>query len=81
MAVGLIVHTGLVSLQVGLAVGDTETMKKFATIKRLGMQIEYQIEIEEACPHFIGRKCYRMVYVEKPNKLSRAHRYNVNLNI
>lgn len=64
----------------GLAVGDTETMKKFATVKRLAMQIEYQIEIEEAFPRFLTRAVYETVYVEKPNKLSKYHRYGVNSN-
>ena len=56
-------------LQVGLAVGDTETMKKCATIKRLEMQLQYQFEIEEAYPSFITRRAYQTVYVEKPNRL------------
>ena len=62
-------------MQVGLAVGDTKTMKKYATIKRLGMQLEYQFEIEEAYPKYITRKVYERVYVEKPNKLPRVNRY------
>lgn len=56
-------------LQVGLAVGDTETMKKCATIKRLEMQLQYQFAIEEAYPSFITRRAYLTVYVEKPNRL------------
>ena len=62
-------------MQVGLAVGDTKTMKKYATIKRLGMQLEYQFKIEEAFPKYIIRKVYERVHVEKPNKLSRVNRY------
>ena len=61
-----------------MAVGDTETMKKYATIKRLGMQLEYHIEIEEAYPSIITRKVYEMVYVEKPNKSSRVFRCEVS---
>ena len=53
--------------------GDTETMKKLATIKRLGMQLEYQFEIEEAFPKYITRKVYERVYVEKPNNMPRFH--------
>ncbi|KAJ7385762.1 Transient receptor putative cation channel sub A member 1 [Desmophyllum pertusum] len=64
----------LMNLLVGLAVGDTETMKKFATIKRLALQIEYHIQVEDSYPTFITRVAYQMVYVEKPNKLSRYHR-------
>ena len=62
-------------MQVGLAVGDTKTMKKYATIKRLVMQLEYQFKIEEAYPKYIIRKVYESVHVEKPNKLSRVNRY------
>lgn len=62
-------------LQVGLAVGDIDQMKKFATVRRLAMQIEYQIEIEEAYPSFIINRVYQEVYVEKPNKYSRRNRY------
>ncbi|KAJ7385760.1 Transient receptor putative cation channel sub A member 1 [Desmophyllum pertusum] len=69
----ILLTVALMNLLVGLAVGDTETMKKFATIKRLALQIEYHIQIDESCP-FISRAAYQMVYVEKPNKLSRFHR-------
>ena len=64
-------------LEVGLAVGDTEKMKKYATIKRVAMQLQYQIEFEEAYPNFLIRRAYQMVYVEKPNKLklSKFHRF------
>lgn len=54
--------------QVGLAVGDTEKMKKLATIKRLQLQIEYHIEIEKSYPAFITQVFYKDVYIEKPNK-------------
>ena len=68
-------------LQVGLAVGDTEMMKKYATIERLGLQLQYHIQIEEAYPIFITRKAYQMVYVEKPNKLPRSYRCGISLNV
>ncbi|PFX28694.1 Transient receptor potential cation channel subfamily A member 1 [Stylophora pistillata] len=64
----------LMNLLVGLAVGDIDQMKKFATVRRLAMQIEYQIEIEEAYPSFIINRVYQEVYVEKPNKYSRRNR-------
>ena len=59
----------LCHFQVGLAVGDTETMKRYATIQRLEKQLQYQIEVEEAYPTFITRRAYQAVYVEKPNVL------------
>ena len=64
-------------MQVGLAVGDTKTMKKYATIQRLGMQLEYQFKIEEAYPKCIIQKVYERVHVEKPNKQSRVNRYTL----
>ena len=67
--------------QVGLAVGDTEMMKKYATIERLGMQLQHHIQIEEAYPTFIIRRAYQMVYVEKPNKLPRSYRCGISLNV
>ena len=68
-------------MQVGLAVGDTETMKKYATIKRLEMQLQYQIDIEEAYPTFLTRRAYQLVYVEKPNVLTLSvfHRCVIDL--
>ena len=62
-----------------MAVGDTEKMKKYATVERLGKQLQYHIQIEEAYPIFIIRRAYQMVYVEQPNKLSRSYRCGVNL--
>ena len=61
-------------LQVGLAVGDTEKVKKLATIKRLSLQIEYHIEIEGSYPVFITRPFYEEVYDDKPNKHSMHQR-------
>ena len=43
-------------------------MKKLATIKRLALQIEYHIEIEDSYPGFITRAVYEEVYDDKPNK-------------
>ncbi|KAL9969326.1 hypothetical protein ACROYT_G021526 [Oculina patagonica] len=64
-----LLSVALMNLLVGLAVGDTEKMKKFATIKRLAMQIEYHIEIEESYPAFIkALNVYEQVYKDKPNK-------------
>ena len=62
-------------LQVGLAVGDTEKIKKLATIKRLALQIQYHVEIEDSYPGFITRPFYEEVYDFKPNKQPVHHRY------
>lgn len=42
------------------------------------MQIEYQIEIEEALPSFLTRTVYETLYVERPNKLTKYHRYGAS---
>ena len=62
-------------LQVGLAVGDTEKIKKLATIKRLALQIDYHVEVEASYPGFITRPFYEEVYDYKPNKQPLHHRY------
>ncbi|XP_068698482.1 transient receptor potential cation channel subfamily A member 1-like isoform X2 [Montipora foliosa] len=66
----------LMNLLVGLAVGDIETIQKYATINRMEIQLQYQFEIEEAYPNFITRRAYQIEYVEKPNeaKLDSFHR-------
>ena len=62
-----------------MAVGDIEEMKKFATIKRLAMQIEYHIEIEESYPAFITKAVYENIYVDKPNKHPIFHRWVLSM--
>ena len=69
-----LVNVSFLFPQVGLAVGDTEKMKKLATIKRLALQIEYHIEIEESFPVFLTRTFYEKVYDDKPNKQPVHHR-------
>ena len=49
-------------------------MKKLATIKRLALQIEYHIEIEELFPDFITQAVYEDVYDDIPNMHSMLHR-------
>jgi len=70
----VLLSVGLMNLLVGLAVGDTEKMKKLATIKRLALQIEYHIEIEELFPDFITQAVYEDVYDDMPNMHSMLHR-------
>ena len=55
-------------------------MKKLATMKRLALQIEYHIEIEDSYPVFITRHFYEEVYHDKPNcKQPLHHRYVVSV--
>ena len=55
-------------------------MKKIVTIKRLDLQIESHIEIEESYPGFIIRAFYEEVYDDKPNKHPIHHRYEFTMN-
>lgn len=52
-------------------------MKKLATIKRLALQIEYHIELEESIPCI---NAYEPDYDDKPNKHSMPHRYLFPMN-
>ena len=57
-------------LQVGLAVGDIDSIAKTATLKRLAMQVAYVAEIEETYPKFITRRLYKPYKVVMPNRPS-----------
>ena len=52
-------------------------MKKLATMKRLALQIEYHMDLEESYPVFITRHFYEEVYHDKPNIRKHVvhHRY------
>ena len=43
-------------VQVGLAVGDIDTIQQSATLKRLAMQVEFVAEIEQSYPRFVTRQ-------------------------
>ena len=73
-------QSGLLShlTQVGLAVGDIDSIQQNATLKRLAMQVEFVAEIEESYPRFITRRVYHPSLTVKPNRPTRWKRY-VNL--
>ena len=57
-------------LQVGLAVGDIDSVSRNATLKRLAMQVSYVAEIEETYPRCLRRRWYKPHVVETPNRSS-----------
>lgn len=69
---GLLLHL----TQVGLAVGDIDSIQQNATLKRLAMQVEFVAEIEESYPRFITRRVYHPSLVVKPNRPTRWKRYH-----
>ena len=71
---GLLLHL----TQVGLAVGDIDSIQQNATLKRLAMQVQFVAEIEESYPRFITRRVYHPSLVVRPNRPTRWKRY-VNL--
>ena len=60
--------------QVGLAVGDIDSIQQNATLKRLAMQVEFVAEIEESYPRFITRRVYHPSLVVRPNRPTRWKR-------
>lgn len=68
---GLLLHL----TQVGLAVGDIDSIQQNATLKRFAMQVAFVAEIEESYPRFITRRVYHPSLVVKPNRPTRWKRY------
>lgn len=62
-------------VQVGLAVGDIDTIQQSATLKRLAMQVEFVAEIEQSYPRFVTRRLYHPTVILRPNRSSRLRRY------
>ena len=62
-------------VQVGLAVGDIDTIQQSATLKRLAMQVEFVAEIEQSYPRFVTRQLYHPTVTLRPNRSSRLRRY------
>ena len=66
-------------VQVGLAVGDIDTIQQSATLKRLAMQVEFVAEIEQSYPRFLTRQLYHPTVILRPNRSSRLRRYEQSL--
>ncbi|CAG7734886.1 unnamed protein product [Allacma fusca] len=57
----------MMNLMIGLAVGDIESVRKNAQLKRLSMQVQSHISIEKSLPPFLLRKLDKTSVVEYPN--------------
>ena len=55
------------NIQVGLAVGDIESVQRTATLQRMAMQVSFVAEVENKYPRFITRKIYKPLLELKPN--------------
>ncbi|KAJ7385756.1 Transient receptor putative cation channel sub A member 1 [Desmophyllum pertusum] len=69
------------NLLVGLAVGDIDSIRQNATLKRLAMQVEFVAEIEEGYPRFLTRQVYNPTLVFRPNCSTRWKRLMTLLGI
>lgn len=58
----------LMNLLIGLAVGDIETVRRNASMKRLAMQIEHHTDLERRLPKQILNYVRRVEFYEYPNK-------------
>ncbi|XP_074035127.1 transient receptor potential cation channel A1 [Leptinotarsa decemlineata] len=57
----------LMNLLIGLAVGDIESVRRNAQLKRLAMQVELHTELERKLPHCLLEKIHKSELIEYPN--------------
>ncbi|XP_071446354.1 transient receptor potential cation channel subfamily A member 1 [Hetaerina americana] len=57
----------LMNLLIGLAVGDIESVRRNAQLKRLAMQVVLHTELERKLPHMLLEKVDKMEIIEYPN--------------
>ncbi|XP_017476744.1 PREDICTED: transient receptor potential cation channel subfamily A member 1 [Rhagoletis zephyria] len=57
----------LMNLLIGLAVGDIESVRRNAQLKRLAMQVVLHTELERKLPHMWLQKIDKMELIEYPN--------------
>lgn len=58
----------LMNLLIGLAVGDIETVRRNASMKRLTMQVEHHKELERRLPRKLLASVLKQEVFEYPNK-------------
>ena len=51
-------------IQVGLAVGDIESVQKYAFLRNKGKFVDFIVEIERKFPKFITRRFHKPLLVE-----------------
>ncbi|XP_046391330.1 transient receptor potential cation channel subfamily A member 1 [Ischnura elegans] len=57
----------LMNLLIGLAVGDIESVRRNAQLKRLAMQVVLHTELERKLPHMLLEKVDKLEIIEYPN--------------
>lgn len=58
----------LMNLLIGLAVGDIESVRRNAQLKRLAMQVVLHTELERKLPHVWLQRVDKMELIEYPNE-------------
>jgi transient receptor potential cation channel subfamily A member 1 len=58
----------LMNLLIGLAVGDIESVRRNAQLKRLAMQVVLHTELERKLPQMLLEKIDKMELIEYPNE-------------
>lgn len=58
----------LMNLLIGLAVGDIESVRRNAQLKRLAMQVVLHTELERKLPQMLIEKIDKMELIEYPNE-------------
>lgn len=56
------------NLLIGLAVGDIESVRRNAQLKRLAMQVVLHTELEQKLPHVWLEKVDKLELIEYPNE-------------
>lgn len=59
----------LMNLLIGLAVGDIESVRRNAQLKRLAMQVVLHTELERKLPQMLLEKINKMELIEYPNEV------------
>jgi transient receptor potential cation channel subfamily A member 1 len=67
----------LVNLMIGLAVGDIETVRRNAHLKRLTMQVQLHTDLERKLPKRFLKYVDKMYVCEYPNRKCKSSSYMV----
>ena len=72
-------HGCMFHLQVGLAVGDIDAIRRNAAFKRMAMQVMYIVRVENSFPRCISRRFRHPEVTLQPNRLSQRYAVSVIL--
>ena len=70
-------HGCMFHLQVGLAVGDIDAIRRNAAFKRMAMQVMYIAKVENSFPRCISRRFRHPEVSLRPNRRTLRKRYAV----